>query len=66
MNTEAYNYPHFDLPGESKALEDFPGFPLRPGERAPEGVLEQLDEEELNLSSLWKKGPAILEFGSLT
>ena len=61
-----YNYAVFDLPSEDPV---FAAFKLRMfvGERAPSFPLEDLATgQTVPMKSLWDKGLAILEFGSLT
>jgi hypothetical protein len=59
---EDYNYAIFTGQG------DFAGFMGRPhvGEKAPDCVLTALDGEQVALSSLWRQGHLVVEFGSYT
>jgi deoxycytidine triphosphate deaminase len=61
-----YNYSYFDMDREEPPFLAFPNR-LHVGERAPSFELEDLDTGEMTpMSSLWRNGPAILEFGSFT
>jgi hypothetical protein len=61
-----YNYKDFDMAREMPPFDEF-RTRLFVGEKAPDFPLEDLDScDTVQLSSLWKKGPAIIEFGSLT
>ena len=61
-----YNYPHFPLDMDGHDFTRFPEF-LKVGERAPDGELtDAATGERVRLSSLWKPGPAVIEFGSIT
>ncbi|MBW1880917.1 MAG: hypothetical protein JRJ84_21390 [Deltaproteobacteria bacterium] len=61
-----YNYETFPLDMDEPLFEGFREV-LRPGDRAPDGmVVDARTREELLLSSLWRRSPLVLEFGSLT
>ena len=61
-----YNYKDFEMAREMPPFDEFRN-KLFVGEKAPDFSLEDLDTgETMQLSSLWKVGPAILEFGSFT
>jgi hypothetical protein len=61
-----YNYGVFDMARENPAFDLFKS-KLYVGERAPNFTVEDLDSgEPVELKSLWKNGPAIIEFGSFT
>jgi hypothetical protein len=61
-----YNYETFPLDMDEPLFEGFREV-LRPGDPAPDGVvIDARTEERLLLSSLWKRGPVVVEFGSLT
>jgi hypothetical protein len=61
-----YNYADFDMERESPPFDTFPGG-LRPGERAPDFPLEDLDSgETVHLKELWATSPVVIEFGSFT
>jgi hypothetical protein len=40
--------------------------PLSPGDAAPDGALTTLDGAGAALAALWRRGPAVLIFGSYT
>ncbi len=62
----AYNYHHFPQDLEQAAFDAFRDH-LRVGERAPDGEAVDLQTgRSTTLSSLWRAGPLILEFGSLS
>ncbi len=66
MDMDAYNYDVFDRPREQPAFETFRKT-LHVGERAPDHPLEDLHSgQTVRLKSLWKSGPAVIEFGSFT
>ena len=61
-----YNYQSFPLDMD---MPDFLAFPaaLTVGDRAPGGVLiDAATGEEVKLSSFWRSGPLVIEFGSIT
>ncbi len=61
-----YNYSVFDMAREQPVFAEFRNS-LHVGERAPSfGVEDLATGEAVELSSLWKKNVAILEFGSFT
>jgi len=61
-----YNYGVFDMSKDHSSFQSFKAS-LFVGERAPDFPLEDLDTgEQVDLKSLWKDGPAIIEFGSFT
>ncbi len=61
-----YNYADFSLKREMPPFDEFRDR-LHAGERAPDFPLEDLASgETVQLRNLWKKGPAIIEFGSFT
>ena len=48
---------------------DFGNFPtiLKAGQQAPDGeVINVSDGSKVKLSDFWKKGPVVIEFGSIT
>ncbi|MBF6590229.1 MAG: hypothetical protein IVW57_06810 [Ktedonobacterales bacterium] len=57
-----YNYAIF------RGEEDFEAFmgPPHTGTRAPDGLLTDLEGHEVTLSSLWREGHLVIEFGSYT
>lgn len=57
-----YNYDHFRLTHYLAAGDDH----ARAGERAPDGVLVDLEGNTVRLSSLWAEAPLVLESGSIT
>lgn len=64
--SDAYNYHHFP---EDLDRELFAAFRdhLVVGDRAPDGALIDLaSNAPVQLSQLWRSGPLILEFGSLS
>jgi hypothetical protein len=62
----AYNYPDFNMAREMPPFEAFRNI-LHVGEKAPDYELEDLATGEVvSLKSLWREGPAIIEFGSFT
>ncbi len=64
-----YNYERFDVYVESGAEErEFAAFAgrLHAGEKAPDGLLVQLDGGPVRLSHLWQERGLVLEFGSFT
>jgi hypothetical protein len=61
-----YNYENFPLDMD---MPDFHAFPraLAVGERAPSGeILDAATGEPVPLSSYWRSGPCVIEFGSIT
>ena len=61
-----YNYADFDMEREQPPFKAFPGG-LRPGERAPDFALEDLDTgATVRLGELWAKETVVIEFGSFT
>jgi hypothetical protein len=61
-----YNYKDFEMAREMPPFDEF-RTRLFVGEKAPDFPLEDLATgDTVQLSSLWKKGPAIIEFGSFT
>ena len=61
-----YNYTSFPLDMEMPDFERFPEV-SRAGSKAPDGELvDARSGETVRLSALWRKGPLILEFGSIT
>ncbi len=61
-----YNYTNFPLDMDGEDFERFPEF-LKVGARAPDGELvDAATGETVKLSSLWKPGPAVIEFGSIS
>lgn len=61
-----YNYAVFDM---ARDLPDFEAFKKRlpVGERVKDYPLEDLSTaEQVSLASYYKRGPAIVEFGSFT
>ena len=61
-----YNYATFPLDMDGPLFAAFAEH-LGPGQRAPDGTLTELATgEQVLLSSLWKRGPLVLEFGSQT
>lgn len=64
-----YNYERFDVYVERGVDErEFGAFPnrLHAGEQAPDGELQALDGERVQLSELWRERGIVLEFGSFT
>ena len=61
-----YNYSVFDMAREMPVFEAFRNS-RHVGERPPSFPVEDLATgEQIELSSLWKKDVAIIEFGSFT
>ena len=61
-----YNYESFPLDMD---MPDFDAFPraLTVGERAPNGeLLDAASGKPVRLSSYWRSGPCVIEFGSIT
>ena len=61
-----YNYECFPLDFD---MPDFDAFPetLKVGQRAPNGeVVDAATGETIKLSSAWRSGPVVIEFGSIT
>ena len=62
----SYNYERFPLDMDAESFAAFPDH-LRVGDAAPDGTLVDAgDEREITLSTLWKKRPLVIEFGSFT
>jgi hypothetical protein len=63
---DEYNYGVFDMAAEEPSFSAFRDG-LHAGERPPDFPLEDLDTgETVTMKSLWKQGPAVIEFGSFT
>ncbi len=64
MSDDSYNYAIF----EGQDDLDIEGFSrlIHPGQKAPDGVLTDLEGAEVRLSSLWREHHVMLEFGSYT
>jgi hypothetical protein len=63
---DAYNYREFPTDLEQERFAAFAEV-LRPGSRAPDGELvDAVTGETVTLSSLWKAGPLVIEFGSFS
>ena len=61
-----YNYATFPLDMETATFERFRRAPAA-GERAPDGELtDASDGATVRLSDYWRRGPTVVEFGSLT
>jgi hypothetical protein len=61
-----YNYASFPLDMDGADFEAFPRF-MQVGDRAPDGELvDAADGTTVKLSSLWRSGPLVIEFGSFT
>ena len=61
-----YNYSVFPLDMEQSTFEAFPGV-MTVGQRAPGGdLVDAASGEPVSLTSLWRSGPLVMEFGSLT
>ena len=61
-----YNYPVFPLDLD---MPDFRVFPevLKVGQRAPNGeLIDAASGRAVKLSSYWRSGPLVIEFGSIT
>ncbi len=61
-----YNYPVFPLDLD---MPDFRVFPevLKVGQRAPNGeLIDAASGTAVKLSSYWRSGPLVIEFGSIT
>lgn len=66
MNTSDYNYAVFPPEDDVEAFAGFASH-LPVGETAPDTTLTTLpDRREIRLSEITRKGPTIIEFGSLT
>jgi len=64
--TDGYNYARFDLAAEEPVIARF-GDALHVGTRPPDGTLEDLATgERVTVRSLYRGGPAVLEFGSFS
>jgi hypothetical protein len=63
---DEYNYSVFDLAREELAFAAFRAG-LHVGERAPSFALEDLESgDPVSMKTLWRQGPAVMEFGSFT
>jgi hypothetical protein len=61
-----YNYANFPLDMDQVDFEAFPGV-LTVGGRAPSGdVIDAATGTAVRLSSFWRSGPCVIEFGSIT
>ena len=61
-----YNYASFPLTMTHEDFEEFPNV-LKAGQQAPDGELvDAADGSRLLLSDLWRRGPVVIEFGSIT
>ena len=61
-----YNYATFDIAREEPSFAAF-GSRLHAGDPAPSFPLEDLNTgEAVEMTGLWARGPAVLEFGSFT
>lgn len=61
-----YNYESFPLDMDMHDFQAFPGV-LTVGERAPSAeIIDAKGGEPVRLSSFWRSGPAVIEFGSIT
>lgn len=61
-----YNYPSFPLGMGNHDFGDFPVI-LKAGQQAPDGeAINASDGSKVKLSDFWKKGPMVIEFGSIT
>ena len=61
-----YNYAQFPLDMDEVDFDAFPSA-LTVGERAPSAnVLDASTGESVRLSSFWRSGPCVIEFGSIT
>lgn len=70
MLGSGYNYERFDeyvASGEDeREFSAFPGH-LHAGERAPNGILTDLETgEQVELNELWRRQHTVMEFGSFT
>ena len=64
--TDTYNYATFDLEREDPAFDEFRGV-LHAGGRAKSYSLTDAHTgDKLTLSSMWRAGPVLMEFGSYT
>ena len=61
-----YNYPSFPQDMDNHDFGNFPTI-LKAGQQAPDGeVINVADGSKVKLSDFWKKGPVVIEFGSIT
>jgi len=61
-----YNYASFPIDMDGADFEAFPRV-LKAGDRAPDGELvDATTGDAIKLSSLWRSGPLVIEFGSIT
>jgi hypothetical protein len=66
VTTDDYNYAIFPPADDVEAFDGFADH-LRVGERAPDPVLVDLETgQETRLSEYTRRGPTVVEFGSLT
>lgn len=69
MSTDGYNYGDFAEHVAGGGLEIFERFAdrLHAGSRAPSFPVTRLDDDTtVQLDELWRRNPAVLEFGSFT
>jgi hypothetical protein len=69
MSTDGYNYADFAEHVAGGGLEIFERFAARlhAGSRAPSFPVTRLDDDTtVQLDELWRRNPAVLEFGSFT
>ena len=63
---DTYNRSTFPLDMEDEAMNAWPALHTA-GDRAPGGqLIDAHTGEEINLASLWRRGPLVIEFGSFT
>lgn len=61
-----YNYESFPLDMDMEDFHAFPGL-LSVGQRAPAAeLIDAASGESVRLSSFWRSGPVVIEFGSIT
>jgi hypothetical protein len=66
MTTDDNNYAIFPPEDDVEAFAGFAQY-LRVGERAPDPVLVDLESgQKIRLSGFTRRGPTVVEFGSLT
>ena len=61
----AYNYAVFPPPGDANHFRRFPTI-LQVGSKAPDFAATLLDGRTVHLSEYTRRGPTVIEFGSIT
>lgn len=66
-NAQEYNYASFPLDLDMTSFISFRDGAPRPGQSAPDGELTNaMTGERVKLSTLWRQGHLVIEFGSIT